>query len=177
RVHARWSPILDPAKIARVSDVEVPVVVVGAGPVGLTAALALRARGLPATVLEAEEEHRQRPGSRAIFLHRESLEHLESISPGLGWELARAGLVWTTKKTYVGRDLVYERTYPPPDPTRLPHSTNLSQVAIEALLLDACKQAGVEFAWEHEIVACTTSGDGVELRTAANEEWRAAYVI
>jgi 3-(3-hydroxy-phenyl)propionate hydroxylase len=154
-----------------------PVIVVGAGPVGLTAALAIRAEGLPALLLEAETENRDRPGSRAIFLHRESLEHLESISAGLGQQLARNGLVWTTKKTYVGEDLVYERTYPPPDPNRLPHSTNLSQVAIEALLLDACKRAGVEFAWEHQIVACTSSGDGVELRTAANEEWRAAYVI
>ena len=130
------------------TDAMHPVVVVGAGPVGLTAALAVRALGLPAVILEADPESRNRPGSRAIFLHRESLEHLESISEGLGQELARNGLVWTTKKTYVGEDLVYERTYPPPDPTRLPHSTNLSQVAIEALLLDACKRAGVEFAWE-----------------------------
>src|SRR5690349_6330254 len=108
-----------------------PVLVVGAGPVGMAAALALRAQGLPVTVLEAEADGRQRPGSRAIFLHRESLEHLESVHAGLGWELARAGLVWTTKRTYHRDDLVYERTYPPPDPSVLPHSTNLSQVAIE----------------------------------------------
>jgi 3-(3-hydroxy-phenyl)propionate hydroxylase len=114
-----------------------PVIVVGAGPVGMTAALALRALDLPVTVLEADGEDRSRPGSRAIFLHRESLEHLESVSEGLGWEIAQHGIVWTTKKTYYGEDLVYERTYPPPDPTRLPHSTNLSQVVIEQLLVDA----------------------------------------
>src|SRR5436305_9130822 len=84
-----------------VTEADHPVIVVGAGPVGLTAALAFRAQGLPAVVLEAEPENRDRPGSRAIFLHRESLEHLESVSEGLGWELARSGLVWTTKKTYV----------------------------------------------------------------------------
>ena len=101
-----------------------PVIVVGAGPVGMTAALALRALDLPVTVLEADGEHRSRPGSRAIFLHRESLEHLESVSEGLGWEIAQHGIVWTTKKTYYGENLVYERTYPPPDPTRLkaPHN-------------------------------------------------------
>jgi len=159
------------------SDAELPVVVVGAGPVGLTAALALRARGLAATVLEAEGEQRQRAGSRAIFLHRESLEHLESISSGLGWELARAGLVWTTKKTYVGKDLVYERTYPPPDPTQLPHSTNLSQVAIEALLFEACTKAGVEFAWQQEVVECTSGRDKVVLRTGAGQEWVTRLVI
>jgi 3-(3-hydroxy-phenyl)propionate hydroxylase len=153
------------------------VLVVGAGPVGMTAALALRAQGLPVTVLEAESEDRTRAGSRAIFLHRESLEHLESVSEGLGWEIARHGIVWTTKKTYYREDLVYERTYPPPDPTRLPHSTNLSQVVIEQLLLDACKRAGVELAWEQELVSSTTSVDGVVLRTAHGDDWRASHVI
>ena len=156
---------------------EVPVVVVGAGPVGMTAALALRAQGLAVVVLEADQADRSRPGSRAIFLHGESLVHLESICEGLGWEIARNGLVWTTKKTYWGEDLVYERTYPPPDPTRLPHSTNLSQVRIEAILYDACKQQGVEFSWGQEVTSVETSPEGAELRTAAGEEWRTSYVV
>jgi 3-(3-hydroxy-phenyl)propionate hydroxylase len=154
-----------------------PVLVVGAGPVGMAAALALRHHDLPVRVLEAAAEGRQRPGSRAIFLHRESLEHLESVSPGLGWELAGHGLVWTTKRTYWGEHLVYERTYPPPPPHRLPHATNLSQVEIEGMLFDACKAAGVDFAWEQDVTAVAASGEGVTLRTAAGDEWQAAYVI
>ncbi len=154
-----------------------PVLVVGAGPVGLSAALALRAAGLPALVLEGEAEVRQRPGSRATFIHGESLRHLESIREGLGWEVARNGLVWTTKRTYWGRDLVYTQTYPPPDPLQLPHSTNLSQVRIEAILLDACKRAGVELAWNQEITSVAVSGDEVVLGTAGGREWRARYVI
>jgi 3-(3-hydroxy-phenyl)propionate hydroxylase len=158
------------------SDVH-PALVVGAGPVGLAAALALRARDLPVTVLEAEAEGRERPGSRAIFLHRESLEHLEDLRAGLGWELARNGLVWTTKRTFWGEDLVYERTYPPPAPDRLPHSTNLSQVAIEGILFDAAKNAGVTFAWGQEVAGVAAEPDAVALATAAGETWRARYVI
>jgi 3-(3-hydroxy-phenyl)propionate hydroxylase len=91
--------------------------------------------------------------------------------------VARRGLVWTTKRTFWGEDLVYERTYPPPPPHRLPHSTNLSQVDIEALLFDACKDAGVTFAWRQEVASVTTAPGGVAVRTTAGDDWRAAFVI
>ena len=77
--------------------------VVGAGPVGLTAALALRARGLPVTVLETGDADRVRPGSRAIFLHSASLALLEEIRPGLGHALAAHGLVLLTRADAVPR--------------------------------------------------------------------------
>src|SRR6266511_2456751 len=154
-----------------------PVLVVGAGPVGLAAALALRARGLPATVVEAEPEARPRPGSRAIFVHRESLELLERVRPGLGWELAAKGLVWSTKRTFWGDREVYARTYPPGDPSVLPHSTNLPQVATERLLQDACKAAGVEFLWDAAVTGVAVTPDGVELTTAPGDRLQAPYVI
>src|SRR6266540_3805298 len=154
-----------------------PVLVVGAGPVGLAAALALRARGLPATVVEAEPEARPRPGSRAIFVHRESLELLERVRPGLGWELAAEGLVWSTKRTFWGDREVYARTYPPGDPSVLPHSTNLPQVATERLLQDACKAAGVEFLWDAAVTGVAVTPDGVELTTAHGDRLQAPYVI
>ncbi len=154
-----------------------PVLVAGAGPVGLAAALALRARGLPATVVEAEPEHRPRPGSRAIFVHRESLEHLERMRPGLGWELASEGLVWLTKRTFWGDREVYARSYPAPDPSVLPHSTNLPQVETERLLQDACKAAGVEFVWDAAVTGVTTTPDGVEVTTAAGHRIEAPYLV
>ncbi|HET6953814.1 MAG TPA: FAD-dependent monooxygenase [Acidimicrobiales bacterium] len=154
-----------------------PILVVGAGPVGLAAALALRAEGLPVTVLEAEAEGRQRPGSRAIFIHRESLQHLEAISEGLGWALARTGLVWSTKRTFWGERQVYERTYQPPDPHVLPHSTNLSQVAIEGLMFDAAKRAGVGFAWSQAVTGVAATPGGVTLTTEGGATWEAPYVI
>lgn len=55
--------------------------IVGAGPVGLSAALLARARGLPAHVLERLPETEPKPGSRAIFLHRQTIQTLASASP------------------------------------------------------------------------------------------------
>lgn len=153
------------------------VLVVGAGPVGLTAALALRAEGLPVTVLEAGAEDRLRPGSRGIFYHRQTLEFWENMRAGLGWEIARAGLAWRTKRTFWGEHQVYERTYPPQPPNVLPHSTNLGQIDVERILLRHCKEVGVRFAWNQEVVNAATDPQGVRLRTQDGREWRAPYVI
>ncbi|MFD0394106.1 FAD-dependent monooxygenase [Streptomyces nogalater] len=72
----------------------------GAGPAGLSAALALRAAGLPAVVLERRTESTVRPGSRAAYLHGASLRELERLSPGLGHEIAGRGVMWATKRSY-----------------------------------------------------------------------------
>src|SRR5919108_3175723 len=75
------------------------VIVVGAGPVGLSAALAFRAAGLLVTVLESEPQTRVRPGSRAIYVHGTTLALLDRVRPGLGHRLAARGLVWPTPPT------------------------------------------------------------------------------
>ncbi|GAA3724292.1 FAD-dependent monooxygenase [Salinactinospora qingdaonensis] len=154
-----------------------PVLVVGAGPVGLAAALALRDSGLPVTVLEAEPQDRVRPGSRALFLHRESLRTLERIRPGLADQLTKHGVVWSTKRTlYRGRQ-VFHREYPPPAAGDTPPFTSLRQVETERHLMGACVDAGVEFAWNAEVTQVTTSPAEVRLRTAAGHEWAADYVV
>lgn len=154
-----------------------PVVVVGGGPVGLTSALALRAQGVPVTVLEAGADGRQRPGSRAIYYHRQTLEHWNAVAEGLGWEVARHGMTWSTKQTYWRGDLVYDRTYPPPGSTALPPFASLAQIELERLLLDACKAAGVVIAWEHEVAGVESSADGVTLRTTSGATVDAQYAV
>lgn len=153
------------------------VLIVGAGPVGMSAALALRANGLAATVLEAEPQDRVRPGSRAIFVHRESLERLERTSPGLGREMAAQGVVWSAKRTFWRGRQVFARSYPPPDPRALPPFTSLPQVETERLLFDACKAADVEFVWTARVTDVATTAEGVTLMTASGTSWEADYVV
>jgi len=153
------------------------VLVVGAGPVGLSAALALRAQGRAVTILEAEPEERMRPGSRAIFVHRASLQLLEQVCPGLGREIAAHGLVWPTKRTFWRGRQVFVRHYPPPHPNALPPFTSLPQVEIERYLLVACKKAGVAFVWDAPVTGVETTPDGVTVTTETDQTWTADYLI
>lgn len=153
------------------------IIIVGAGPVGMTAALTLRSLGQPATVIEAGAPDRIRPGSRAIFIHSASLLLLEKIRPGLGYELNSYGLTWRTKRTvYRGRE-IYHRTYPPIPEGVMPRATSLPQIVTERLLYRSCVEAGVEFIWNTPIVSATVSNDLVTLAAATGGSLTAQYVI
>ncbi|MFF7469574.1 FAD-dependent monooxygenase [Streptomyces sp. NPDC008092] len=152
-----------------------PVVVVGAGPVGLSAALALRAHDLPVLLLEADPEDRERPGSRALFVHGESLALLDAMRPGLAAEITSYGRTWHTRRTlYRGRE-VYSRTFPPP--SGRPPFTSLRQVDTERFLRGACAAAGVEFVWNARVIGVRTTASGVSLSCADGRELSCGYVI
>ncbi|MER5212273.1 FAD-dependent oxidoreductase [Streptomyces sp. NPDC002838] len=152
-----------------------PVVVVGAGPVGLSAALALRAHGLDVVLLEADPKDRERPGSRALFVHRETLGLLDGMYPGLAAEITSYGRTWQTKRTlYRGRE-VYSRTFPPPSGT--PPFTSLRQVDTERFLRAACERAGVEFVWEARVTAVEATETGVLLTGEDGRVWSGGYAV
>jgi 3-(3-hydroxy-phenyl)propionate hydroxylase len=154
------------------------VVVVGAGPTGLSAALALRARDVPVTVLEADPADRERPGSRAIYVHGATLRILERLKPGLGQQLADDGLVWPTRRTYWRGREVFSRTY---DDVRehdgLPHFISHPQVHTEDALLAACRDVDVDIHWDAPVETVDSTPDGVTVETEAGETWEAPYVV
>jgi 3-(3-hydroxy-phenyl)propionate hydroxylase len=153
------------------------VVVVGAGPVGLTAALALRSRGLAATVIEAGAATRTRPGSRAIFIHHASLVILEQIRSGLGKELVRHGLEFLTRSTYYRGREIFRKTYKPGLFGGLPAAICLPQVVTERILLAACIEAGVDFIWDAPVTRVLPGAAGVQIQSESVEPLQARYVI
>ena len=80
-----------PSPLRPVRDLVEPVVVVGAGPVGLTTALLLARAGVRCVVLAAERQVCE--GSRAIVFTRRSLEILQQT--GAHTVFDRLGLPWT----------------------------------------------------------------------------------
>ena len=59
----------------------------------------------------------------------------------------------------------------------LPSATNLPQVVTEAVLLQACLDAGVEFVWNAEVVTAKADGRGVVLDPSDGRRISARYVI
>lgn len=157
------------------APVSAAVAVVGAGPVGLTAALAAHARGLDTVLLEARPRDAVRPGSRAVFVHRATLDHLARVDPGLSSEITARGLVWSTRSTLWAGRPVHHRVYPAPSGP-VPF-TCLAQNEVEDVLRRACDAAGIRTVWGDAVRELEHRPGGVRLRTATGTAYEAGHVI
>ncbi|WP_435064391.1 FAD-dependent monooxygenase [Halobaculum sp. EA56] len=157
---------------------EDPVLIAGAGPTGMSTALALNARGVPATILEAEPEDRDRSGSRAIYVHGSTLRTLDRVHPGLADDLVDEGLVWPTRRTMWRGKKVFERTYDDPGGSGdIPHFSSIPQETTEEYMLDALDEAGVDIHWDCAVETVETDEDGVRVGTSDGREWEAEYLV
>lgn len=108
-----------------------PIVVIGAGPVGYTAALAVAQHGVPVVLIEADDS--VCVGSRAICISRRSLEILERV--GAADEFLRVGLPWTGGRSFYRDQEVLHFKMPQDENQKLPPMINLAQYQMEQILL------------------------------------------
>ena len=80
-----------------------PVVIVGAGPVGLAAAIDLAINGVPVVVLD--DNDRVSWGSRAICFAKRPLEILDRL--GCGAPMVDKGVLWNVGKVFFDDRQVY----------------------------------------------------------------------
>ena len=136
------------------------VLIAGAGPVGLTAALDLARRGIPVTVLEAGDKIFDDP--RAGTIHPPTLE-LFAASGVTDAMLARGYIVrnyqYRDRRTGVVADFDLGALA---DDTPYPYRLMLEQHKICSILLDMLKQyPHCEVLMEHRVASVTQDGDGV----------------
>jgi 3-(3-hydroxy-phenyl)propionate hydroxylase len=127
------------------------VIVVGAGMVGLTAALDLARQGIKVLVLD--DDNTVSIGSRAICHAQRSLEILARL--GLGDALLAKGVTWNTGRVFAGEQQVFAFDLAQDSGRRFPAFINLQQYHLEELLVAACETAGVDLRWRHRVTATT----------------------
>jgi 2-polyprenyl-6-methoxyphenol hydroxylase-like FAD-dependent oxidoreductase len=124
------------------------VAVVGAGPVGLTAALELARFEIPTIVLEAKPAL-EPIGSRAIVLARHALATFRRLGCE---EIPRKGVVLSRARTYLGETELFTVEFPPARDGELPAFVNLQQTHTEQVLLRQAEATGlIEIRWDSAV--------------------------
>ncbi len=156
---------------------EHPVVVVGAGPVGLSLAIDLSQRGQAVVLLD--DADRIGEGSRAICFSKRSLEYWDRL--GVGARMVEKGVVWSVGKIFHGESQLYQFNLLPEEGHKRPAFINLQQYYAEAYLVGRIKELGaISLRWRNKVVALESRNDGVVLTVDTPEgpySLRAAYVV
>lgn len=153
------------------------VAIVGAGPVGVTAALALARQGIACVVLDDKDTVND--GSRAICIARHSLEILQQL--GLHEVFLAKALAWTHGTSYFRDRPVYRLQMPHGEDERFFPMYNLQQQYIEKFLIDAAMAwARIDLRWCSRVTGVRQDRTGVELAVDTPQgpyRLRAQYVI
>ncbi len=139
-----------------------PVVVVGAGPIGLTTAIDLALKGIPTVV--CDDNNQVSFGSRAVCYAKRPLEIWDRL--GCGDRLIDKGVVWKLGKVFRENDLVFEFDLLPEDDHKVPAFINLQQYYLEEYLIDRCKDFPdfIEFRWKSKIISVKDETDYTALQ-------------
>jgi len=154
-----------------------PVIVVGAGPVGLSAAIDLAQHGVPVVVLD--DDSKLSFGSRAICFAKRTLEIWDRL--GVAQRMVDKGVSWNVGKVYFQDELVYTFNLLAEAGHRRPAFINLQQYYCEGFLYEhAAALRNVELRWKNKVVAVEQTVDGVELVVETPEGrygMQAQYVV
>ncbi|MUL81121.1 MULTISPECIES: NAD(P)/FAD-dependent oxidoreductase [unclassified Mycolicibacterium] len=153
-------------------EVTTDVLIVGAGPVGLTAAIVLTQHGHDVTVIDRQAEGVNT--SRAAVVHSHTLELLEPY--GVADDLVARG-VHTPTFTIRDRDDLLIAVPFSDLPTRYPYTLMISQADTEAFLLNRLEQLGGKVLRPATVTEIRQSADHATARFADGQQIRARYLI
>jgi 3-(3-hydroxy-phenyl)propionate hydroxylase len=136
------------------------LIIVGAGPVGLTLALDLASRGIRSVLLD--DADRIGEGSRGICYAKRTLEIWDRL--GVAGPMLDKGVVWQRGKVFQADRLVYEFDLLPEGGHKMPAFINLQQYYVEKHLVEAiAARAEIDLRWRNKVVALERRDDGAAI--------------
>ncbi|GGS28652.1 monooxygenase [Streptomyces parvus] len=162
-----------------------PVIVVGAGPVGLTLSLSLAAQGVPSVLLDEGPGAEEPRPARTVVLREDTADLVDRLGCR---ELDRVGLRWTGWRSMRRKQLVREmplgRARPDEDgeplPGLLPAPLHLPQHELSAALRAAVdKEPLVRLVPLSRIDTLEQDRDGITVHTRepGSTWWRGSYLV
>lgn len=137
-----------------------PVVIVGAGPVGLTAALDMACHGQSVIVLD--DGNTVSVGSRAVCYAKRPLEIWDRL--GCAAPMVERGVSWKIGKVFFKDKLSYQFDLLPEADHQFPAMINLQQYYLEQFLVEKCQSNKlIELRWKHKVISLKQEEDHARL--------------
>ncbi len=147
-----------------------PVIVVGAGPIGLAAAIDLAQQDVPVVVLD--DNDKVSFGSRAICFAKRPLEILDRL--GCGDAMVEKGVTWHTGKVFTDTRETYRFDLLPEGGHKMPAFINLQQYHLEEFLVRRVRELEsrgrpIEIRGRNRVSAISNNGNFVRLEVDTPE--------
>lgn len=178
RFGATMPPELAGAGTAGRASRSYEVAIVGAGPIGLAAAIDLALHGVSSVVLDDNDVISI--GSRAICWAKRTLEIFDRL--GVGARMVEKGVTWSVGRVYRGDREIYSFNLQPEAGQKMPAFINLQQYYVEQYLVERCAEFPefIDLRWKNKVVGVEQLADGARLQVetpAGTYPLEARYVL
>ncbi|WP_299772030.1 FAD-dependent oxidoreductase [uncultured Pseudoteredinibacter sp.] len=143
-----------------------PVIIIGAGPCGMAAALDLAKQGQASIILD--DNNTVSVGSRAICFSKRTLEIMDRY--GCAQPMVEKGVTWQKGKVFFKQEKVYEFDLLPESGHKLPAFINLQQYYFEEYMVNQiAKEPLIDLRWMHKLVELDSSSEDNQLKVETEE--------
>ncbi|MFT5708288.1 MAG: 3-(3-hydroxy-phenyl)propionate hydroxylase, partial [Oceanospirillaceae bacterium] len=154
-----------------------PVVIIGAGPIGLAAAVDFSIKGIPVVVID--DNNTVSVGSRAVCYAKRFLDISDRL--GVGQRLIDKGVTWNVGKVFFESEQVYSFDMLPEKHHRRPGFINLQQYYLEQFYVDRLSEFDTaSLRWKNKLVNIEQDQDYATLEIGTPDgayQIKARYVL
>ena len=160
-------PFKIPPEIAEGSQEIYPVVIVGAGPIGLSLAIDLAQRGVKSVLLD--DNNIVSTGSRAICWAKRTLEIFDRL--GVASKMMAKGITWEKGRLFNGDREVFSFNLLPDKGQKFPAFINLQQYYVEEYLIERCFELKdyIDIRFSSEVIDHEQNKENVDITVSCPE--------